>query len=42
MEKMIMVALQSNAPTNVIETMQKGAGITDAKLAELKKQAQLA
>jgi hypothetical protein len=41
MEKMIVMALQSNATTNVIETMQKGAGITDARLAELRKQAQM-
>jgi hypothetical protein len=36
---MIIIALQSNAPIALIETMQKGAGITDARLAELRKQA---
>ena len=39
MEKMIIMALQSNAPTSVIETMQKGAGITEVRLAELREQA---
>ena len=39
-EEMLIMALKSNATPNVIETMQKGAGITDSRLAELKKQAQ--
>ncbi|MCL2203425.1 MAG: Rpn family recombination-promoting nuclease/putative transposase [Defluviitaleaceae bacterium] len=40
-ERMIVMAIQSNAPTEVISTMQKGAGITDTRLAELRKQAQI-
>jgi len=40
-ERMIVMAMQSNAPAEVISTMQKGAGITDTRLAELKKQAQI-
>jgi len=39
MEKMIIMAIQNNAPTELILTMQKGAGITDIRLGELKKQA---
>ena len=39
MEKMIVAALQSNAPPDVIESMQAGAGITNARLIELKEQA---
>ena len=38
-EKMIILAFQSNFTEEVIETMQKEAGITDARLAELKEQA---
>ena len=38
-DEMIIIALQSNAPDALIETMQKKAGITDARLAELRKQA---
>ena len=41
-EEMIIIALQSNVPNMVIETMQKKAGITDARLAELRKQTQSA
>ena len=41
-EEMIIMALQSNAPNAVIEKMQKGAGITDARLTELRKQIQSA
>ena len=41
MEKMLIMALQSNVPAHAIETMRKGAGITETRLAELKKQAQL-
>ena len=41
MEKMIIVALRSNAPLEVIKTMQVGAGITDARLDELKRQSQM-
>ena len=40
MLKMLILALKSNAAPNVIEAMQKGAGITDSRLAELRKQAQ--
>jgi len=35
-EKMLIMAIQSNATAIVIETMQKGMGITDTRLAELK------
>jgi len=38
MEEMIILALQNNASSDVITAMQKGAGITDARLAELKAQ----
>ena len=38
--EMIIMALKSNAPPNVIEAMQKGAGISDSQLEELRKQAQ--
>jgi hypothetical protein len=41
MEEMIIMAIQSNVQTEAIEAMRKGAGITDIRLAELKKQAQL-
>ena len=41
-EEMIIMALKNNFAPNVIETMQKGAGITDSRLAELKIQAQSA
>ena len=41
-EKMLIMALQSNAPSFVIETMRKGAGITESRLAELREQAQMA
>jgi hypothetical protein len=40
-EEMILIALQRNAPPDLVETMRKGVGITDARFAELKKQAQL-
>jgi len=36
MEEMIILALRNNAPSDVIVAMQKGAGITDARFAELK------
>ena len=39
-EEMIIVALQGNAPSELLESMRKNAGITDMRLAELKKQAQ--
>ena len=42
MEKMIIMAIQSNVQPEAIKTMRKGAGITDARLAELREQAQLA
>ena len=38
-ENMMIMAIQSNAPSEVISTMQKGAGITDTRLNELRKQA---
>ena len=41
-EKMLIMAIQSNAPSYVIETMRKGAGITESRLAELIEQAQTA
>ena len=41
MEKMIVTALQSNAPLELIEAMRKNADITEYRLAELKKQAQI-
>ena len=37
MEKMIIVALQGNTPSEVIESMRKNAGITETRLSELKK-----
>ena len=37
MEEMIILAFQGNATPEVIETMRKGAGITNARLAELMK-----
>jgi len=40
MEEMIVTAIQNNAQPELIETMRKTAGITDARLAELRKQAQ--
>jgi predicted transposase/invertase (TIGR01784 family) len=40
MEEMIITAFQANAASEVIEAMQQNAGITEARLAELKKQAQ--
>jgi len=39
-EKMIIAAFQNNFQPEAIETMQKTAGITDTRLAELKKQAE--
>ena len=39
-EKMLVMALKSNAPSSVIEAMQKGAGITEGRLIELRKQSQ--
>ena len=38
-EKMIILALQNNFADEAVEAMQKEAGITDARLAELKEQA---
>ena len=40
MEKMIVVALQSNTPVEFVDAMRTKAGITDARFAELKAQAQ--
>ena len=39
-EKMLIVAIQNNVPSLIIETMQKEAGVTDTRLEELRKQAQ--
>ena len=39
-EKMLVLALQNDASSNVIESMQKGAGITDTRLDELRRQVQ--
>ena len=39
-EEMILAAIQSNVQPEAIETMRKKAGITDTRLAELKKQAE--
>ena len=38
MEKMIITAFQSNATPEVIEAMCKNAGMTESRLAKLKKQ----
>jgi len=40
MEKMIIAAIQGNFQPEAIEVMKKTAGVTDARLAELRKQAQ--
>ena len=40
MEKMIIAAIQSNAQPQVIEAMVNTAGITEARLIQLKQQAQ--
>ena len=40
MEKMIVMAIQNNAPPELIITMKEGAGITDTRLDELRKLAQ--
>jgi hypothetical protein len=40
MEEMIITAIQNNFQPEAIETMRKTAGTTDARLAELRKQAQ--
>jgi len=40
METMIITAFQANAPLLVIETMREKAGISESRIAELKKQAQ--
>jgi hypothetical protein len=39
-EDMIITALRCNAPSELIENMREGAGITEARLAELREQAQ--
>jgi len=39
-EDMIIAAYQSDVPITAIEVMQKTAGITDVRLAELRKKAQ--
>ena len=39
-EKMIITVIQNNGTSEVIEAMRKNAGITEARLAELRKQAQ--
>ena len=40
MEEMIITAFQNDVPAHAIEAMRKSAGITETRLAELKKQAQ--
>ena len=40
MEKMIITAFQNDVPSPAIEAMRQSAGITEARLAELRKQAQ--
>ena len=40
-EKMILTAIQNQAPSDVVEAMRKNAGITEARLIELRKQAQV-
>jgi len=39
-EKMIVTAIQISVPSEAIEIMRRNAGITEARLAELRKQAQ--
>ena len=39
-EQMLVLAIKSNAPPEVVAALQQGAGITDKHLARLKKQAQ--
>jgi len=39
-EKMIITAIQNNVPSEAIEAMRINTGITEARLAELRKQAQ--
>jgi len=41
MEEMIIAAFQNNFQPEAIETMKKTAGITDVRLAELRKQAKV-
>jgi len=41
-EKMLIIALKSNASSTVIENMREAAGITEARLSELKNQIQIA
>ena len=41
MEKMIVMALQNNVPSEAVEVMRQGAGITDIRFSELKKQAHM-
>ena len=41
-EKMLIIALKSNASPMVIENMREAAGITEARLSELKNQIQIA
>ena len=38
-EEMLITAIKVNVPTEAIEAMRQHAGITEARLAELKKQA---
>ena len=40
-ENMIIMALQNNVASDVIEIMRTSVGVTDSRLAELKKQAQV-
>ena len=41
MEKMLITAIQNLVPQEAIEAMRQSAGITEARLVELKKQAQV-
>ena len=41
-EQMIITALQNSVPTPAIEAMRQSAGITEARLTELRAQAQIA
>ena len=41
-EKMLILAIQSDAPPETLEAMRQGAGITETRFAELRKLAQVA
>ncbi|MCL1883080.1 MAG: PD-(D/E)XK nuclease family transposase [Defluviitaleaceae bacterium] len=40
-ERVLIMALRNNVPSEIIEVMRKGIGITDVRFAELQKQAQM-